>query len=52
MDRLDQGLDPACVSKCVTHCLGFGRVEKMDTSRRQRFAKTVAFELETIVSAR
>ncbi len=52
MDRLDQGLLPACVSKCVTHCLSFGRVEELDQSRRERFAKTVAFELETVVSGR
>ena len=24
MDRVDQGLKPACVTKCVTHCLHFG----------------------------
>jgi Fe-S-cluster-containing dehydrogenase component len=52
MDRVDQGLEPACVAKCVTHCLSFGRVEQMDLTKRERFARTVAFELETIISAR
>lgn len=52
MDRVDRGLLPACVSKCVTHCLSFGRVEELDQSRRERFAKTVAFELEMVVSGR
>jgi len=52
MDRVDQGLEPACVAKCVTHCLSFGQAEKLDQTRRQRFAKNVAFELQTLVSAR
>jgi Fe-S-cluster-containing dehydrogenase component len=52
MDRVDQGLEPACVAKCVTHCLSFGRAEQMDLTKRERFARTVAFELETIVSGR
>jgi len=52
MDRIDQGLQPACVSKCVTHCLHFGVADQLDTSRRERLAKAVAFELDTVVSAR
>jgi Fe-S-cluster-containing dehydrogenase component len=52
MDRIDQGLKPACVSKCVTHCLHFGLAEQLDTTRRERLAKAVAFELDTVVSAR
>jgi Fe-S-cluster-containing dehydrogenase component len=52
MDRVDQGLKPACVTKCLTHCLQFGTVEEMDRKRRERFAKNVAFELETLVSGR
>jgi Fe-S-cluster-containing dehydrogenase component len=52
MDRIDQGLNPACVAKCVTHCLRFGNAEHLDTSRRERLAKAVAFELDTVVSAR
>jgi len=50
MDRLDQGLQPACVSKCVTHCLHFGSTDQLDASRRERFAQAVAFEPETVVS--
>ena len=52
MDRIDQGLKPACVSKCVTHCLHFGVADQLDTTRRERLAKAVAFELDTVVSAR
>jgi Fe-S-cluster-containing dehydrogenase component len=52
MDRIDQGLKPACVTKCVTHCLQFGVADQLDTSRRERLAKAVAFELDTVVSAR
>jgi hypothetical protein len=40
------------VSKCVTHCLHFGVADQLDTSRRERLAKAVAFELDTVVSAR
>jgi Fe-S-cluster-containing dehydrogenase component len=52
MDRVDQGLEPACVTKCVTHCLHFGKADALDLGRRERFAKNVAFELETLVSGR
>ncbi len=52
MDRLDQGLKPACVTKCVTHCLEFGKMADVQRDRRQHFAKLVAFELEKVVSAR
>jgi Fe-S-cluster-containing dehydrogenase component len=52
MDRLDQGLQPACVAKCVTHCLEFGKIADMERGRRDQIAKMVAFELETVVSAR
>jgi Fe-S-cluster-containing dehydrogenase component len=41
MDRVDQGLKPACVTKCVTHCLHFGEAQKPDTTRRERFAQAV-----------
>ncbi len=47
-DRVDQGLEPACVTKCVTHCLHFGRAEQLDTSRRERFARTLAADLEGV----
>ena len=52
MDRVDQGLKPACVAKCVTHCLHFMEAGQLDSSRRDRFARNVAFELETLVSGR
>lgn len=42
MDRLDQGLQPACVSTCTTGCLKFGRVEDMTQIRRERHAAAVA----------
>ena len=41
-DRLDQGLQPACVTVCTTHCLKFGKVEDMTHIRRERHAKAVA----------
>ena len=47
-DRVDRGLQPACVTKCVTHCLQFGKADKPEQTRRQRFANTVAFELESL----
>lgn len=47
MDRLDRGLKPACVTKCVTHCLHFGRASEMDETRRRRFALSAAFETGT-----
>ncbi|MBP1724990.1 MAG: putative anaerobic dimethyl sulfoxide reductase, subunit beta [Deltaproteobacteria bacterium] len=42
MDRIDAGLKPACVSKCVTHCLHFGEPAAMVDSRRERHAKAMA----------
>ncbi len=46
LDRVDAGLKPACVTKCVTHCLDFGIITD-DTSQKKRdfFAKALAFEL-------
>jgi Fe-S-cluster-containing dehydrogenase component len=52
MDRIDEGLKPACVTKCVTHCLEFGKMQDVQRDRRQHFAKLVAFEMEKVVSAR
>jgi Fe-S-cluster-containing dehydrogenase component len=52
MDRIDQGLQPACVSKCVTHCLKFGRIGELEPEKRRKIAETVAFELDAVVSAR
>ncbi|MCF8033825.1 MAG: 4Fe-4S dicluster domain-containing protein [Desulfarculaceae bacterium] len=42
MDRLDQGLNPACVTKCLTQCLEFGSADKLPTGQRERFAAQVA----------
>ena len=43
MERLDKGLKPACVTKCITQCLHFGAAgEEEMQQRRQQFAKTVA----------
>jgi Fe-S-cluster-containing dehydrogenase component len=42
MDRIDEGLEPACVAKCVTKCLHFGKAEETVGIRRERYAKTVA----------
>ncbi|MFP5212076.1 MAG: 4Fe-4S dicluster domain-containing protein [Acidobacteriota bacterium] len=52
MDRIDQGLKPACVTKCVTHCLHFGKASELDTSRRERFAQSLAHELNSPVNQR
>jgi len=41
-DRLDQGLKPACVTKCLTQCLQFGEATRLPDHRRERFAKTIA----------
>jgi len=42
MDRIDEGLDPACVTTCISGCLKFGKVEDMTQIRRERHAKLVA----------
>jgi Fe-S-cluster-containing dehydrogenase component len=42
MDRVDQGLEPACVTKCVTKCLHFGAPSLKSQSRRERHARQVA----------
>jgi Fe-S-cluster-containing dehydrogenase component len=42
MDRVDQGLEPACVTKCVTKCLHFGEPSLKSQSRRERHARQVA----------
>lgn len=41
-DRLDVGLKPACVTKCLTQCLDFGEAARLPDTRRQRFADAVA----------
>jgi Fe-S-cluster-containing dehydrogenase component len=42
MDRVDQGLEPACVTKCITKCLHFGEPSLKSQSRRERHAQQVA----------
>jgi Fe-S-cluster-containing dehydrogenase component len=42
MDRVDRGLEPACVAKCVTKCLHFGKPAEMVDVRRERHAKAMA----------
>ena len=41
-DRIDEDQEPACVRKCVTKCLHFGKVEETVQIRRTRHAETVA----------
>lgn len=41
-DRIDQGLEPACVAKCVTQCLHFGETSSKTKTARERFAREVA----------
>ena len=41
-DRIDQNLLPACVTKCVTHCLHFGKPSVVSDVRRARHAKAMA----------
>jgi len=42
IDRVEQGLDPACVTICPTGSLSFGRSEEMTQVRRERHAASVA----------
>ena len=42
MDRVDQGLEPACVAKCVTKCLHFGEPSLKTKKIRERYAKAIA----------
>jgi Fe-S-cluster-containing dehydrogenase component len=43
MDRVDQGLKPACVTVCTTHCLSFSEhVDEAVQIRKQRHAEAVA----------
>jgi Fe-S-cluster-containing dehydrogenase component len=41
-DRIDEGLEPACVAKCVTKCLHFGKATDMGHIKRERYAQVVA----------
>jgi Fe-S-cluster-containing dehydrogenase component len=42
MDRIDKGLNPVCVTICLTHCLSFDVTEKMPLLKRERYAKAMA----------
>ena len=42
MDRLDQGLQPACVTVCITGAISFGKLSELPQTRRERHAKIVA----------
>ena len=39
MDRIDAGLEPACVSKCTTGCLTFTTPNEASQTARQAFAE-------------
>lgn len=40
-DRLDEGLQPACVTKCVTGCLSFGVANELPDPRREQYARRI-----------
>ena len=42
MDRLDQGLNPSCVTVCMTGCLSFGPSEQVPLFKRERHAAKMA----------
>ena len=44
MDRVDAGLQPACVTKCVTGCLSFGPAREAPDPRRERYARYLVAE--------
>ncbi len=41
-DRLDKGLKPACVTRCLTQCLEFGEADRLPEDRRKAFAERLA----------
>ena len=43
-DRVDAGLQPACVTKCVTGCLSFGVASEVTDPRRERYARQIVAE--------
>ncbi|NLX18014.1 MAG: 4Fe-4S dicluster domain-containing protein [Desulfobulbus sp.] len=38
-DRIDQGLEPACITKCTTGCLSFTFPDKASQEARQSYAE-------------
>ena len=43
-DRVDVGLQPACVTKCITGCLSFGVADEVPDPRRERYARQLLAE--------
>jgi Fe-S-cluster-containing dehydrogenase component len=41
MDRIDQGLKPACVTVCPTGCLQFNEPDRIPPVRRRRYAEAM-----------
>ncbi len=39
MDRIDAGLEPACVTKCTTGCLTFTTPSEASETARQAYAE-------------
>ena len=44
MDRVDAGLQRACVTTCVTGCLSFGVATELPDPRRERYARQILAE--------
>nr|WP_320189854.1 4Fe-4S dicluster domain-containing protein [uncultured Desulfobacter sp.] len=49
MDRIDQGLDPACVTNCTTRCLTLGKIEGMPRNREAGHAASANASEQTNV---
>jgi Fe-S-cluster-containing dehydrogenase component len=49
MDRIDQGLDPACVTDCTTDCLTLGKIEDMPQNRKAGHAASANASKQTNV---
>lgn len=45
IDRIDQGLEPACANNCTTKCLHFGEAGEVPQMKRERYAQKVSFDL-------
>ncbi|MFP4071125.1 MAG: 4Fe-4S dicluster domain-containing protein [Desulfovibrionales bacterium] len=42
MDRIDEGLEPACVTSCTTRCLHFGKNDDVVPLKRLRTARDMS----------
>lgn len=40
-DRIDAGLEPACVTACITDCLSFGPARHLPDTKRLRFVREI-----------